>query len=170
VLIAVGCGGSSTSKHDATSQSEARATAVTGAAGTTPAPFVTVKVSSGKPLTRAQWIAKGDAICTHFNHETAKLTVVSRSELFRVLPQAVAYMRVEVAELARLVPPRSKASEWQEFLNDNLQSLEDISKLVESTKAVSALTSSPLATAARNLRKHFEKVAGDNGFKVCSRT
>jgi hypothetical protein len=170
-LAAAGCGSSSKSGSATTAASTA-APSTTVATTTTSnrlPPAVTVPVASGKPLTRAQWLAKGDAICAHLFKELKPLSIKGTEELPRVLPQAAAYERAAVAELAKLVPPASKARHWQTILRTTLRSAEAEAKLAEYGKLGAAITKSPVATAMIALQKHLGEMAKHEGFKVCSR-
>lgn len=170
MLAAAGCGGSSK-----TTETTASTTTTTGAS--TPAvpttasvPAVTVTVASGKPLSRAQWIAKGDAICVRLSNELEGLSVKKAAELPRVLPLEAAYVRNEVAQLAKLVPPASKASDWQQFLTAGLQWAEGSAKLAEDGKLGDAITKAPLATAVVAIHEHLKQIAKIDGFQHCSST
>jgi hypothetical protein len=170
MLLIAGCGGSSKSPGITTSAPMATTTiAATVAPSPASVPTVKVTMASGKPLSRAKWIAEGDAICAHFNQELNKLSVKSTSELPRELPQAAVYIRSKVAELSKLVPPTSKASAWQEILNGNLQVAEYATKLATYTTLGNAITKTPLAKAITRTDNHTQSLATSIGFKDCSR-
>jgi hypothetical protein len=168
-LAAIGCGSSSKSA----STSSAASTASTRTVTPTELPRVTlpaasVKIASGKPLTPARWIARGDAICAHLQGELEKTAIKRLADVPQVLPRWAAYERVEVAQLAKLVPPASKASSWQQYLNEGLQWAEGTAKLAESTTAGNAILKSPLANAVARVHDHMQKVAKLYGLKECS--
>jgi hypothetical protein len=170
-LMAAGCGGSSKAGETSTSAATTPTTTAAGttaAANTAPVPTVTVKIASGKPLTRAQWIAKGDAICARLNRELDAISVKTAAELPRVLPQEAAYERAEVAQLATLVSPASSAKDWQEFLNATLQWAEGSAKLAEYGRFGDAITRTPLAATVIGIHEHVMKIAKRNGFRACS--
>jgi hypothetical protein len=175
VLVASGCGGSSTtgasagkSVAAAPTAKAATPTAPPTAAETATVPAVAVKMASGTPLSRARWIATGDAACARYNTELSRLVVKSEKEIPRVLPQLVAYQRLEVAALAKLVPPTARAADWQQLLSALLASAEDTGKFSESADLLRTLNSSPLVLASTELRKQAAKLAKRDGFKVCS--
>jgi hypothetical protein len=165
-----GCGGSSKSGETSTSAATTPTTTAAGttAANTVPVLTVTVKVASGRPLSRAQWIARGDAICARLNRELDAISVKVAAELPRVLPQEAAYERAEVAQLATLVPPASSANDWQEFLNATLQWAEGSAKLAEYGRFGDAITRTPLAATVIAVHEHVLRIAKRNGFKACS--
>ncbi len=171
-LVASGCGGSSktvtTSAAATSTPTTTVSTATTAPATTTTAPVVTVQIAAGRPLAPAEWKAKAENICGRLNAELNAIKVKSTSELTTVLPQVAAYERIEVAELAKLVPPPSKAGDWQQFLNDTLQWAEDSSKLAGSSKLGDAISRSPLVETAKKLHEHFAKIVAHDGFKECA--
>lgn len=173
-LAASGCGGSSSKTGSISTSADATTGTATSASApattTTPVIIAKVKVASGKPLTRAQWIAKGDAICARVNAELETVSSKTIAELRRTLPQSAAYERVAVAELAKLVPPTAMVNDWQQFLTDTLQSAEDAVKLGESVGPGQDVLKSPLATTIRAVREQMTKVAKRDGFKACSLT
>lgn len=165
---AAGCGGSSKAESK-TSVGSVPVTTVAGA--TTPAsvtlPAVTVAVGSGRPLTRAQWLARGDRICRRYQTEIEALSVNSITELPRIMPQLAAYVRAKVTQLAKLVPPATKARDWQQFLNESLQVAEASAKLGEYKSPDVNFGLSPLLKAYLALRTNLVKVTKRDGFKVC---
>ena len=174
VLATSGCGGSSKSGSTGTPTTAAAATpATTTAAGTTVTtasiPAVTVKVSSGKPLTRAQWIAKANALCTSLKNELSLLHVKFAAEFARTLPQEAAYVRVEVAHLAQLVPPASEASNWQQFLNASLQWAEGDMQMLKYANQGAHILTSPTARSTFAIYARVLAIAKRSGLNACSK-
>lgn len=178
VLVAAGCGGSSkttTTSTSTTSASTADTTTTTGTtvAGTTitsipPAPIVSVKVASGKPLTRSQWIAKGNEVCGRLKAELEAIKVKATGELPRVLPQVAATERAEIAQLATLVPPSSKRSDWQQFLNISLQRAEDTARTVALARLGDAISQAPIFATVRGLQRELAAIAKRDGLRECA--
>ncbi len=171
VLATSGCGGSSKSGSTGT-PAAATTPATTTAAGTTATtasiPVVTVKASSGKPLTRAQWMAKANALCTNLKNELSLLHVKFAAEFARTLPQEAAYVRVEVAHLAQLVPPASEASNWQQFLNAGLQWAEGDMQMLKYANQGAHILTSPAARATIAVYARVLALAKRSGLKACS--
>jgi hypothetical protein len=169
VLAASGCGGSSKSGSTSTSASAPTTTTTTASTSTTPpATTTTVKVAAGKPLTHAQWIAKGDAICARLNAELAANTVKSTAEFARVLPVAAADEQAELAQLVKLVPPTSKTKDWQEFLTGTQEWAANSYKLAESSQSGSFTLKAPLVATTRKIHETLAHLAQHEGFKECS--
>ncbi len=170
-LAAAGCG---SSKSEATSTAASTTTASAKTTSTSVAeppattlPTVKVTVARGKPLTRAQWIAKGDKICGRYQAEIETLSVKKVSELPRVLPQEAAYVRAELGQLVKLVPPAAHAKEWQQLLNATLQWAEGSDMLASQPNLGGALLSSPVGRAVIAVHSNVVQIANHAGFKVC---
>lgn len=166
-LAAIGCGGSSkvgsTNASQATASTTSSATSVASTTGT-------VKAASGTSLGYSQWIAKGDAICARLNAQLTASPVKAIQEFARALPQAAAYERIEYAQLAKLVPPPSKAADWQQFLTDTRLWAEDSAKLGEIAQAHKFSIGMQLVSKSRSLHEQLAKIAKQDGFKTCSIT
>jgi hypothetical protein len=166
LLAASGCG--SSSKTTTTSTSTASTTAAVTSASTEPAKAVVVKVGTGKPLSRAQWLAQGDEVCAQVNAELASKTIKSNAEFAVVLPQAAVYEQGEVEQLVKLVPPRSKTHDWQEFLNETQQWAENSKKLGEKAQGGQFTLAAPLVTTTRKIHEKLAHRAAHDGFKECA--
>ncbi len=164
VLAAEGCGSSSK-----TPSTDASTAATSQAASTASAPKVAmVTLPTGKPLTHARWIAKGEAICAHLNAQLAANSVKSTSEFARALPIAAADERAEFRALVKLVPPPSYSKAWQQFLTDTKQWSENSAKLAQSTTPAQFTMSGALLTATKDLHERLAAIAKHAGFKECA--
>jgi hypothetical protein len=171
-LAASGCGGSSitttTTDASTTAAPPTTSTATTTAATATAPKVAVVTLAAGKPLTRAQWIARGEAICARLNAQLAANTVKSTSEFARVLPLAAADERTEFTALVKLVPPPSDAKAWQRFLTDTEQWAENSSKLAQSETPGQFTLKVPLVTSTKDLHERLAAIAKRAGFKECA--
>jgi len=164
LAIASGCGGSSSSKTTAQSHPAASTPSVLTEE---PAPPV-VKVRTGKPLPRAQWIAKADAICAHLSDQLAATRAKSLRDLARVLPQVVVYERTALGELAQLIPPARETRDWQQFLASGQLWAQDSALVAKAVQAPGFTLASPLPKAANHAHENLMAVAKRNGFKDCA--
>jgi hypothetical protein len=146
-LTAAGCGSSEKAATSSTATTAASQPGQsTGAGQTKPVGSdEEITVSSGVPLSRKAWIAKGDAICGRTNAKLSTTTASSPRDFGRLLPQAAGYERAEATELAALVPPRSTANDWQHIVS-NLQK----------------------STAAERAEAAILAITKRDGFKTCS--
>jgi hypothetical protein len=101
-LVASGCGGSS--KGASTAASAANAAVASGAK------------PSGKPLSRLELIARGDAICYRLNARRSSSTMSRPQDYERIVPALAAYELAATTEMAQLVPPASMAHDWQRMV------------------------------------------------------
>lgn len=120
VLAASGCGGGSSGSSSSKSSATAAGTtaASTTGAAVTPPPVTPVAVATGTPLTRAQLIAKANAICGRTNAKLAAMGFITVKEIERVFPQEVIYRTRETNELSKLVPPAGMVHTWSTLIND----------------------------------------------------
>jgi hypothetical protein len=119
-------------------------------------------------LTHAEWISKGEAICSRLNAELAADSVKSQREFGRALPQAAADERAEAIELAALVPPKIEAAGWQQFLTSTQQWSENSAKLGEAARAGIFNTSLPLFRETEKLHAYLTAIVRHDGFKECA--
>lgn len=162
-LVASGCGGSS-SKTGSASTASAKAAPTTAIFPTTPA----VKLASGKPLSRARWIAEGDAICARANTKLAPISIRSTADFGRLLPQIAIYTRAESAELSKLVPPRSMAHDWAQIVNDLRLYSAYGNAIARYALAKNDSAARPLFAAAATLHEKMFAIALRDGFRHCS--
>jgi hypothetical protein len=164
-LVASGCGGTSKTTTTATALTTATATTT---AGSTPGTATTVRIASGKPLIRSQWLAYGDAICARAKAKTSALTVSSIPDFARVYPQIAIYNRIEAGELSKLVPPTSAAHDWTQIvgnLEQHAQYVREVARYIQAKQENSAGTPFHLANVAI---EQMLATAKRDGFKKCS--
>ncbi len=168
VLMVAGCGESSKKGETKTSTVTTSTTSNTSTDANASVPPVTVKPASGKPLVRARWIVKGDAICARTNIQVEALHVKVAAELPRILPQSAAYERAEVVALSKLVPPAAYAGDWQKFLTTTLQMAEGSDKLATLGRYGDSIMNTPLASTVTRIHERAMSIAKHSGFKACS--
>jgi hypothetical protein len=176
-IAASGCGESSKSTSTATQASSTGASAATTAATPTtatstvalPAPTAPIKVATGTPLARAQFIAAADAICARTNTKLAADVIVTKKEFGRVLPQVAIYDRTETNELSKLVPPAAMAHIWAHMLKDFQSYGEYTSTVARYAQANNFSAASPIINQADDVRRTLSVIAIGQGFKHCSK-
>jgi hypothetical protein len=171
MLVASGCGGSS--KTDSTAKvanTTSTATTATTASTTAPTHTVTaVKVATGKPLTHAQLIAAGDAICAQANTKRRAVVVITPKDLARNLPQIAIYDNTETNELGELVPPASMAHQWAQILADFQAVGEYVSNMSQYAQANNLTSVHAFYVKAEASHEKAIVIAKQAGFKRCSR-
>jgi hypothetical protein len=159
-LAVSGCGSSKTgSTTTAASTTTPTATAITTS---------TVSVATGKPLTRAQLIAKGDAICAITNTKRLGATASSKAELVRTLPQLALYNGEESESLSKLVPPASMAHDWTLIVNDLHLYGEYANSAAQYAKENQEKTAGHQYEKAIKLIEQVMSTGRRDGFKYCS--
>ncbi|HEV7936503.1 MAG TPA: hypothetical protein VGP18_00580 [Solirubrobacteraceae bacterium] len=175
-----GCGGSSKTTASTvaatatTTADSTQATSTTAAGASVPAATI-VRVASGTPLTRAQLIAKGDAICAHVNAEVDKVdtqpNVPASVELREVLegyPKVARYETTETNELSKLVPPAALAHDWGLIVNDFHRYVQYADALASDAEAKNIKAIGPLIQPAEAVHEKLNAIAAHDGFKSCS--
>jgi hypothetical protein len=163
-LSAAGCGESSHSRSATAASTSAPATTATVA---TPPPGA-IKLASGRPLTRAEWIAKGEAICTRTNTKVSATTVPSEREYPRVLPQLAVYEWTEARELSKLVPPRPKTHDWAQIVSNLQLDGNYLSSLTNYFQAKNRRAAYSLLVTAERLHERLGAIARHDGFNECT--
>jgi hypothetical protein len=157
MLAASGCGGSSKSSSQAALSTQ------------TASPTQAESPASNAPLSRAELITKADAICKGVNAKRATVHLRTNQDFVRTLPQVAAYERSEIAELSKLTPPSSMATDWREILAGNRMIAENTAKVAEYTKANNISGAHTLLVSATQAQDQLTATAQRDGFKACAR-
>jgi hypothetical protein len=168
IMAGAGCGSGSSSGGKTVPSAQARSTTAT--APTIASPGRPARAASGSPLDRTTWLARGDAICGRLNTQLEATKVIDGTtrEFARALPQAAAYEHVALNELEHLVPPRSKAHDWQQFLTYTQYWANGSSSLATAAQSGHFALKSPLAVATEKAFEARARIAKRDGFKQCS--
>jgi hypothetical protein len=154
-VVTSGCGSSKTGS----AASIAHATTPTTA---------TVPLAIGKPLTRAQLIAQGDAICASTNAKIKAISAKTNAEIINALPQAAIYYNAEAESLSKLVPPASISRDWSQIVNDIELTSRYTSGTARYAKENQKKTAARLYKEGLKLRERWLAIAKRDGLKVCS--
>ncbi len=166
VLAVSGCGGSSKSETTSSAATTTTAAATTTASATTPT-TPTVKLATGKPLTRTQWIVKGDKICAHVNAVVATISVRTAAEYAHFLPQVAAYYSNEATDLGKLTPPPAMAGDAEKLVGGIQLLGESLGRAGEAYQAGNVESGGQLFRTALAVQKQPIAVAKRDGFKKC---
>lgn len=161
MFAASGCGGSSKTGTTTTANT-------TATVATLPTTTTAVKLATGRPLARNEWIASGDAICARANKKVSANHVRHTADYGRILPQIAIYYKAESTELSKLVPPASMTGDWTQIVND-LQILgEHLGRVGQYVQENNLEAARPLFHTALNIQKQLIAVAKHDGFKRCT--
>jgi hypothetical protein len=158
------CGGSSKTTSTTTAATVASQTTTAATTPTTP-----VKSASGKPLTRAQLIAAGEAICKSANTKRQAVSVITKKDLGRVVPEIAIYDTTEANELSQLVPPASMAGIWSQILRDFQAYGQEVSMMGQYAQANNTVAFRRLYEKSELLHEKLHEVAARAGFNHCAR-
>lgn len=159
-FAAVGCGGQESSSKGASG----RSTAVVPHSS----PPASVPPPSGRPLTRAELIAQGDAICRRVNLKRSTIRLETSRDYAQLLPFA-AYQRTALAQMRNLIPPASMATNWSKILADTQTVAEAMAGVGAAGLANQAAELSSQARRGGKALYEAQAIAKREGFKDCAR-
>jgi hypothetical protein len=122
--------------------------------------------SKDQGLTREQYAAKADAICTKYKAKTNSLSRPSTlSDLAKLADQVLPLLDNARGELRALRPPQDEASAVQSWLDQFDLSIDDVRKIRDKAKA----GDSAAATPALRHNPRANELAAQLGMTVCSK-
>ncbi len=142
-----------------------------GAAGPRTAAQASLSAPSKRtpPLTRAQLIAKGDAICYRLNARRASTRIDRPADYERLVPALAAYELAGASEMSTLTPPPALAQDWRRMV----EGARTIAQATARIRNARLAGSKSFAEAIEPvLYKGIEELTGaakSAGFKECSR-
>jgi hypothetical protein len=127
--------------------------------------------SSGKPLTKAQYISKADQICKDANEKTAALGAPSTTDpqaLARFLTKSGQIIRDAVARLQRLQPPKADEQRIHRLVQGLQTSASYFPALIKAVKAQDTQKIQQLAQQLQQSSLQGSQIAQTYGFHVCA--
>jgi hypothetical protein len=124
--------------------------------------------SKGTALSSAELIAKADAICAHVHAEYHANGYTTTQSIARLAPRVASDEQVGVAELRRLIPPASMASDWKELVDNAETVADDTSKLGRYAKEDNLKAATSLFTVDRQREQQALAIAARDGFRQCA--
>jgi hypothetical protein len=123
---------------------------------------------SPKPLTRAQLLAQGDAICRRVNKKLSATTIKTQKEFVRVLPRLSGYEQQGLAQLSKLIPPAAMADDWKAIVAGAQTLADDTAKLGALVKAKDLKATHAVVADIAKVGQRTAAIARREGFKNCS--
>lgn len=126
--------------------------------------------ASSKPLTRAQLIAKADAICKRV---TTRLQASGANhantpaQLERLAKSLATYEQSAFDELGALVPPAALEADWKRFVAGAQTLAESTTKLSQDLATKARAKIQALITSAEATQKQMVAIAKRDGMKAC---
>jgi len=164
-LATIGCGGSS--KTGSSAAATTTAPAATTTTTTVALPTTTVKLATGRPLTRAELIAKADPICKRMNTKVFGIRVKSISEFASVTPQMAIYINTASADLGKLVSPARMTRDWARIVNGLQLYGEYVSKIGQYAQANDISAARQQYATAQNILVQMNTIGKNDGFIQC---
>jgi hypothetical protein len=120
------------------------------------------------PLTRAELIAKADAICARFHTELHAHGSKTPQELARNVPLLASYEQTAGAELRKLTAPASMANDWKQIV-DSVQTLaNDTAKVAPYAKENKLQAAQSLISEGQQVQQQALAMAKRDGFNQCA--
>lgn len=158
-LVAAGCG---SSKSQTVGTTPSRAPVDTGTTRTAP-------IVARTPLTRAQFVAQGDAICAATNSKLKALSANSTAEFVRSLPQGAIDYNAEAEDLMKLAPPPVLAHSWSQLVGYVRSVGASTMRIAEYMKEHQTKRARQLYRAALQTKAKWQAIAKRDGFRYCPR-
>lgn len=134
-------------------------TAVTGCGGS---------AGSRTTLTRAELIAKADAICGRVNQRRELVTIKKPQDFLTLLPAFATYERAAYAEFDKLTPPAALAGGWRELVLQAQTIARDTSTVGVYAKAGRIGAARALLEALNPSQKRMDAIARRDGMGECA--
>jgi len=126
--------------------------------------------SKEQGLTRDQYAAKADAICTKYKAKTTSLSRPSTlSDLAKLADQVLPLLDNARGELRALRPPQSEQAAVQAWLDQFDLSIDDVRNIRDKARAGDSAGVQAAATPALQHNQHANELAAQLGMTVCSK-
>ncbi len=125
--------------------------------------------TSDGTLTKAELIAKADAICATINGLRSTIKLKTKQSYITLLPTLAAAEQNAVGEFRKLVPPASMASDWNQLAADTQTLSTDTARFAQYIKVQNIPATRALGLAAKNIQQHMKAVGARDGFHECGR-
>jgi hypothetical protein len=160
VVALSGCGKSATT---ATTHTQAAA----AQAGTE-----TSKPASSTPTSSGELISEANAICRRVAARRASNRAETNEQFARVVSELASFEQGISAELAKLAPPASLASDWRQILTGVQMLAADTAKVGEyaRTNQLHTAIGARVVSAREKLENQLLSIARRDGFTDCART
>ncbi len=127
---------------------------------------------SSKPLTRAELIAKADAICKRANDKlkSSNTTIKTQQDIAKLAPKLASFEQGALAELSKLEPPAALANDWKMIIAGAQTLADNTAKLGEYARRNDIKAARGLIQTSEKVQQQTLAIAKRDGFKECSQT
>ena len=126
--------------------------------------------SGGERLTREQYAAKADAICSKYTQKARALAKpATLSDLVDVSDQVIPLLHDARGELRALRPPQNEEATANAWLDEFDVIVDDVEKIRDAAKKNDATAVQAAATPALQHDRHANDLATQLGMTVCNK-
>jgi hypothetical protein len=124
----------------------------------------------GAPLSRSDYAAKADAICSKYNKQTSSLGQPKDLEgLAKAFDKAIPLLDNALDDLHGLKPPQNEQSTVDQWLTQTENLRDDLTKVRDQARAKNLKGVQDAFAQAQSDDKQGNQLAGKLGLKVCSK-
>ncbi|MGZ8740614.1 MAG: hypothetical protein ACXWZ8_08470 [Gaiellaceae bacterium] len=125
---------------------------------------------SGKPLTKAEYASKADAVCGKYNQQiTSFANPKSLSDLAKVADKTLPVLDQAISDLGKLVPPASEKALSDQWLTQVKSLKSDLQEIRDKAKAGNMLGVQAVVPKATDHNAKSNALAGQLGMSVCNK-
>jgi hypothetical protein len=118
--------------------------------------------------TRAEFIAKADAICGRVNARRASTHIRTHQDFVRLIPPLAAYEQTAITELGKLTAPASMANDWRQIVAGDQTITNDTAKLGEYETSKNFAAARALIATSSQAQVQMMATAKRDGFSDCA--
>jgi hypothetical protein len=125
---------------------------------------------SGKPLTKAEYASKADAVCGKYNQQiTSFANPKSLSDLAKVADKTLPVLDQAISDLGKLVPPASEKALSDQWLTQVKSLKSDLQEIRDKAKAGNMQGVQAVVPKATDHNAKSNALAGQLGMSVCNK-
>jgi hypothetical protein len=125
---------------------------------------------NGKPLTKAEYASKADAICGKYNEQiTAFANPKNLSDLAKVADKTLSILDQAIGDLSKLVPPASEKALSDQWLAQVRNLKDDLQEIRDKAKAGSIQGVQAVVPKATDHNAKSNALASQLGMSVCNK-
>ncbi|GAC1434487.1 MAG: hypothetical protein NVSMB51_01780 [Solirubrobacteraceae bacterium] len=125
--------------------------------------------SSAAPLSKSDFVARGNAVCTRVNTGIRGVgRTTTAADVVREAPKVHAIEQRGVGDLRRLSPPREFATDWSRMLGDLQMLTDNTAKIGDAARRNDAAAAGTIAKASSAIAAQVNTLALKLGLTSCA--
>jgi hypothetical protein len=126
--------------------------------------------ATGKPLTKAEYASKADAICGKYNEQiTSFANPTNLSDLAKVADKTLSVLDQAISDLGKLVPPASEKALSDQWLTQVRNLEDDLQEIRDKAKANDMDGVRSVVPKATDHNSKANALANQLGMSVCNK-